>query len=153
MLWCLTKKNSPNKKHTPKIVRMAHIMCILALLCFASCVAENTETEQGFKDHHLQQNSLSWLDKLQDNQVRCLYFYLIQFLFCLNFCLNISIEELSFQWLKPGPKSQLQLCCRPQNALPTDFQKVSAYAHIFYWSWSSKNLILFSASHSRCCQS
>ncbi|XP_038574067.1 somatostatin-1-like [Micropterus salmoides] len=68
MLWCLTKKNSPNKKHTPKIVRMAHIMCILALLCFASCVAENTETEQGFKDHQLQQNSLSWLDKLQDNQ-------------------------------------------------------------------------------------
>ncbi|XP_019117673.1 somatostatin-1-like [Larimichthys crocea] len=47
---------------------MAHILCILALLCFASCVAKNTETEKSFKDLQLQQDSLSWFDKLQDNQ-------------------------------------------------------------------------------------
>ncbi|XP_070774883.1 somatostatin-1-like [Enoplosus armatus] len=47
---------------------MAHILCILSLLCFASCVAENTETEQEFKDLQIQQDSLSWLDKLQDKQ-------------------------------------------------------------------------------------
>ncbi|XP_040911122.1 somatostatin-1-like [Toxotes jaculatrix] len=47
---------------------MAHVFCILALLCFASCVAENTEAEQGFKDLQLQQDPLSWLNKLQDKQ-------------------------------------------------------------------------------------
>lgn len=76
MLWCLTKKNSLNKKHTSKIsrVRMAHIFYIVALLCFASCVVENTETAQRFKDLHLQQDSLPWLEETQDKQVRCLYF-------------------------------------------------------------------------------
>ncbi|XP_035526319.1 somatostatin-1-like [Morone saxatilis] len=47
---------------------MAHILCILALLCFASRVVENTETEQELKDLQLQQDSLSWLDKLQERQ-------------------------------------------------------------------------------------
>ncbi|XP_073346926.1 somatostatin-1A-like [Pagrus major] len=47
---------------------MAHVLCILALLCFASCVAKNTETEQEFKDLQLQPDSLSWLDKLRDVQ-------------------------------------------------------------------------------------
>ncbi|XP_078119879.1 uncharacterized protein LOC144526336 [Sander vitreus] len=70
MLWYLTKKNSLNKKHTSKIsrVRMAHIFCIVALLCFASCVVENTETAQRFKDLHLQQDSLPWLEETQDKQ-------------------------------------------------------------------------------------
>lgn len=76
MLWCFPKKISLKKKHTSKIsqVRMAHILCILAILCFASCVAEKTETEQGLKDLQLRQDSLAWLGKLQDKQVRCLYF-------------------------------------------------------------------------------
>lgn len=67
---------SLNKKNTPKILKvmMAHILCILALLCFASCVAENIETEQRYKDLQLQQDSLSWLNKFQDKQVRCFYF-------------------------------------------------------------------------------
>uniref|UniRef100_A0A8C2ZWY7 Somatostatin/Cortistatin C-terminal domain-containing protein n=1 Tax=Cyclopterus lumpus TaxID=8103 RepID=A0A8C2ZWY7_CYCLU len=47
---------------------MAHILCIFALLCFASCVVENTETGKGFKDLQLQQDLLLWLDKLQDKQ-------------------------------------------------------------------------------------
>lgn len=55
-------------------VKMAHILCILALLCFASSVVENTETMLGFKDLQLQQDSLPWINKLQDKQVRCLYF-------------------------------------------------------------------------------
>ncbi|XP_058505258.1 somatostatin-1-like [Solea solea] len=47
---------------------MSHIFCYLALLCFASCVAENTETEQAFKDLQLQQDSMSWLKRLQDKR-------------------------------------------------------------------------------------
>ncbi|XP_070700492.1 somatostatin-1-like [Pempheris klunzingeri] len=45
---------------------MSHIFCILALLCFASCFAENTEAEWELKDFQLQQDSLPWLHKLQD---------------------------------------------------------------------------------------
>ncbi|XP_035490419.1 somatostatin-1A-like [Scophthalmus maximus] len=47
---------------------MAHIFCFLALLCFASCAVESTETAQDFKDLQLQQHSLSWFKKLQDKQ-------------------------------------------------------------------------------------
>uniref|UniRef100_A0A8D0DCV5 Somatostatin/Cortistatin C-terminal domain-containing protein n=1 Tax=Sander lucioperca TaxID=283035 RepID=A0A8D0DCV5_SANLU len=47
---------------------MAHIFYIVALLCFASCVVENTETAQRFKDLHLQQDSLPWLEETQDKQ-------------------------------------------------------------------------------------
>lgn len=76
--------SSHSKKQTSKIARkrMAHILCILALLCFASSVAENTETEQGFKDLQLQQDSLPGLEKLQDNQVRCFYISLTPFFMC-----------------------------------------------------------------------
>ncbi|XP_071346537.1 somatostatin-1-like [Trachinotus anak] len=70
MLWRLTTKNSLNKRHASKIfqTKMAYILCILALLCFATSFVENTETEQGFKDLQLQQDLLSWLNKLQDKQ-------------------------------------------------------------------------------------
>uniref|UniRef100_A0A4W6E504 Somatostatin/Cortistatin C-terminal domain-containing protein n=1 Tax=Lates calcarifer TaxID=8187 RepID=A0A4W6E504_LATCA len=47
---------------------MAYIFCILALLCFASCVAGNTETDQVFKDLQLQQDTLSSPNKLEDKQ-------------------------------------------------------------------------------------
>ncbi|XP_053186689.1 somatostatin-1-like [Scomber japonicus] len=47
---------------------MAQIVCVLALLCFASCVVENSGTMQEFKDLQLQQDSLPWLQKLQDKQ-------------------------------------------------------------------------------------
>ncbi|XP_076600375.1 uncharacterized protein LOC143328850 [Chaetodon auriga] len=47
---------------------MAHILCILALLCFASCAVETTAAEQEFKDIQLQQDSVSWIEKLQDRQ-------------------------------------------------------------------------------------
>lgn len=53
---------------------MAHILCILALLCFVSCVAENKETEHMFKDLQPEQDSFSWLYKLLEAQVR---FFLI----------------------------------------------------------------------------
>ncbi|XP_026169180.1 somatostatin-1-like [Mastacembelus armatus] len=45
---------------------MSQGLCILALLCFAVCVVENTESEPGFKDLQLRQGSLSWLNKLQN---------------------------------------------------------------------------------------
>ena len=60
-------------------VQMAQIVCVLALLCFASCVVENSGTMQEFKDLQLQQDSLPWLQKLQDKQVRCLYSYWFNF--------------------------------------------------------------------------
>ncbi|XP_067330099.1 somatostatin-1-like [Channa argus] len=47
---------------------MARMLCILAFLCFAAYIAENTETEQGFKDLQLQQESLAWLDNLHNKQ-------------------------------------------------------------------------------------
>uniref|UniRef100_A0A667WLA5 Somatostatin/Cortistatin C-terminal domain-containing protein n=1 Tax=Myripristis murdjan TaxID=586833 RepID=A0A667WLA5_9TELE len=48
---------------------LARISCILALLCFAVCVAENTETAQGFTDLKIHHDSSAWLNKLEDKQV------------------------------------------------------------------------------------
>ncbi|KAK5919488.1 hypothetical protein CgunFtcFv8_023379 [Champsocephalus gunnari] len=47
---------------------MAQILCILALLCFVSCGAENTEIQQRLKDLQLQKDSSLWLNKLEDKQ-------------------------------------------------------------------------------------
>ncbi|XP_036939870.1 somatostatin-1A-like [Acanthopagrus latus] len=67
MLLFLTTKNSLSTS-TISQPTMARVLCILALLCFASCVAENAETEQEFKDLQLQPGPLSWLDKLRGVQ-------------------------------------------------------------------------------------
>uniref|UniRef100_A0A3Q3JKK6 Somatostatin/Cortistatin C-terminal domain-containing protein n=1 Tax=Monopterus albus TaxID=43700 RepID=A0A3Q3JKK6_MONAL len=70
VLWCLAKTIYLIKKHTSKIfeAKMAQILCVLAVLCFAVCVVENTETDRGFRDLQLQKDSLSLLDTLQDKQ-------------------------------------------------------------------------------------
>nr|XP_029136140.1 somatostatin-like [Labrus bergylta] len=47
---------------------MACTLCILALLCFAACAVADGEPEQRPEDLQLQQDTLSWLDKLQDKQ-------------------------------------------------------------------------------------
>ncbi|XP_069013392.1 somatostatin-1A-like [Embiotoca jacksoni] len=47
---------------------MAQILCTLVLVCFALCIAENTEIEQEFENLQLQQDSLSWLNKLQEKK-------------------------------------------------------------------------------------
>lgn len=52
------------------IPRMAHILCILAILSFALCFAENTQTEKRYKDLQLQQDSSTSLNKLQETMVR-----------------------------------------------------------------------------------
>ncbi|XP_044075171.1 somatostatin-1-like [Siniperca chuatsi] len=133
MLWCLTKKNSLNKKHTPKIsqVRMAHILCILALLCFASCVAENTETEQGFKDLQLQQDSLSWLDKLQDKQELTKKQNLLDLLYKLSKSENGIILQ--------GPAdTEKQEKNRRGLSTGTTAQTRKAGCRVFYWkSWTA----------------
>lgn len=48
---------------------VAHIFCILALLSFD----ENTEAMPRLSGVELHRDSLSWLDELQDKQVRYLY--------------------------------------------------------------------------------
>uniref|UniRef100_A0A665TNJ8 Somatostatin/Cortistatin C-terminal domain-containing protein n=1 Tax=Echeneis naucrates TaxID=173247 RepID=A0A665TNJ8_ECHNA len=57
---------------------MAYILCILVLLCFVTCVVENTNNEQRFKDLQLQEDFVPWLSKLQDqeNFVDLLYDFL-----------------------------------------------------------------------------
>uniref|UniRef100_A0A3Q1IE95 Somatostatin/Cortistatin C-terminal domain-containing protein n=1 Tax=Anabas testudineus TaxID=64144 RepID=A0A3Q1IE95_ANATE len=47
---------------------MAYIVCVLVLLGCAVCIAENTETDQELNDLQVQQDSLSWLNKLYKNQ-------------------------------------------------------------------------------------
>lgn len=72
----LTTKN-PLSTSTISQPTMAYVLCFLALLCFVSCVAENTETEQEFKDLQIQPGSLSWLDKLRGvQQVKLSLLYL-----------------------------------------------------------------------------
>lgn len=118
---------------------MACVLCILALLCFASCVAENTETEQEFKDLQIQPGSLSWLDKLRNvQQVKMSLLYL-------------SLCSLFMFVVVPAPGSLPRL-----NVLPAAYQFikfVAVCAQTFYWSWSVGSVILFSVSHSGRCQS
>ncbi|TWW73280.1 somatostatin-1A-like [Takifugu rubripes] len=40
---------------------MARALCILVLLCFAPCCAENSKTEHRFNDLQVQEDLLSWL--------------------------------------------------------------------------------------------
>lgn len=53
---------------------MALSLYIFAFLCSAFCVAETAEAEQGFKNLQIQQDSLTWLNELQDKEVKFLYF-------------------------------------------------------------------------------
>ncbi|XP_028986805.1 somatostatin-1-like [Betta splendens] len=47
---------------------MAQIMCILALLCFAVYIAENTDIDYDFRDLQAQQDSFSRSDNFQNKQ-------------------------------------------------------------------------------------
>lgn len=51
------------------IWRMARTLCILVLLCFASCCAENSKTEHHLKDLQVEEDVLTWL-KSQEKWVR-----------------------------------------------------------------------------------
>uniref|UniRef100_A0A3P8SJJ8 Somatostatin/Cortistatin C-terminal domain-containing protein n=1 Tax=Amphiprion percula TaxID=161767 RepID=A0A3P8SJJ8_AMPPE len=48
---------------------MARILCVSFFLCFALCIiTANANIEEGFENWQLQQDPLSWLDKLEDRQ-------------------------------------------------------------------------------------
>ncbi|CAJ1072170.1 somatostatin-1-like [Xyrichtys novacula] len=66
----LTKSIRLKKEDKPKISqnRMAHTLCVLALVCFAFCAVASADSELGLEDIQLQEDSLSWLDKSQDKQ-------------------------------------------------------------------------------------
>ncbi|KAM7400694.1 hypothetical protein PAMA_005070 [Pampus argenteus] len=104
---------------------MAHILCIVALLCFTSCV-ENTV--QGFKDFQPQQDSLSWLDKLQDDQELTQKQNLAQLLYKLfttengNVLQGTEQQEKERRGLKKGTTTQAR----------------RAGCRVFFWkSWTA----------------
>lgn len=55
---------------------MARALCILVLLCFASCCAENSKTVRHLKELQVEEDMLTWL-KSQDNWVR---YFIVEFL-------------------------------------------------------------------------
>lgn len=123
------QEKSFNKKHRSKLFQesMAHIICILALLCFAVYIAENKEIDQGFRDLQVQQDSLSWSTTGQ--QVRCFCFTKYPSP-CLYVILMLSAKQNTILSL-----SQLPLFCRHQGVLPTDHQFtkfVCTCKHKFY---------------------
>lgn len=74
-LWILScqQESLKNYRSKPFQATMAQIMCILALLCFAIYIAENTDIGHDFTDVQIAQDSLSWSDKLQSKQVRLFF--------------------------------------------------------------------------------
>uniref|UniRef100_A0A3B4V4E4 Somatostatin-1A-like n=2 Tax=Seriola dumerili TaxID=41447 RepID=A0A3B4V4E4_SERDU len=131
MLWCLTTKNSLNKKHTSKIFqpRMAYILCILALLCFATCVAENTQTAKRFKDLQLQQDSLPWLNKLQDKQESTKTHNFVDFLY------KFFKSENGIILKEPRDTAKQE---KNQRRLGTGYTTRRAGCRIFFWkSWTA----------------
>lgn len=74
---------------------MAHVLCILALVCFVSSFAEKSKNERALRDLDL----LSWF-KSQETWVR--YFYLFIYFFII---FNLEfIYVVCFLYLNPGPQ-------------------------------------------------
>ncbi|XP_041804907.1 somatostatin-1-like [Chelmon rostratus] len=107
---------------------MAHILCILALLCFASCAAQNTKTEQGFKDIQLQQESASWIEKLQDKQESTKKQNLLDLLYKLSKSGNGIIPE--------GPADKQEKNRRELGGVTVQTRRVGC--RVFFWkTWTA----------------
>ncbi|XP_070830167.1 somatostatin-1-like [Chaetodon trifascialis] len=107
---------------------MAHILCILALLCFASCVAENTAAEKEFKDIQLQQDSASWIEKLLDKQESTKKQTLVDLLYKLSKSGNGIILQ--------GPADKQEKNRRGLGGVTVQTRR--AGCRVFFWkSWTA----------------
>ncbi|XP_034039602.1 somatostatin-1-like [Thalassophryne amazonica] len=111
---------------------MAPISCILPLICFAFCVVQNAETAQEFEEQKLNYDSLSWLEKLQDNQE----FILEQNLARLLYKLFQSHNRIIIQGSKENAKRKIQSDTGLDTEMASRIRK--AGCRVFFWkSWTA----------------
>lgn len=74
---------------------MARALCILVLLCFASCCAENSKTVRHLKELQVEEDMLMWL-KSQENWVR---YFIVEFVL---YALPMIVPSVFKNGMKPN---------------------------------------------------
>ncbi len=141
MLRCLAKKNSRTRSTQPKIFQDGPYLVHFGAFVFCVTCCGKYRDRAGIQRPPTSARLIVMARQITGQTGKVSLFGLIRFSSVISVLTPLLLKNLcmscmcTVEWLKPGPKS------------------LFVSAHTFCWSWALKSVILFSASHSGCCQS